>query len=31
MIGIGTAANVAAIVAGGCIGLTLRGGLKEHY
>ena len=31
MIGIGTIANVAAIVAGGLLGLLLRGGLKEHY
>lgn len=31
MIGLGTIANVAAILAGGGIGLLLKGGLKEHY
>lgn len=31
MSGIGTIVNVAAIVAGGFIGLLLKGGLKEHY
>ena len=31
MIGLGTIANVSAIVAGGCVGLLFRGGLKEHY
>lgn len=31
MIGLGTIANVAAIIAGGGIGLLLKGGLKEHY
>ncbi len=31
MIGMGTIANVAAILVGGCIGLLFRGGLKEHY
>ena len=31
MIGLGTIANVAAIVVGGCLGTLLRGGLKEHY
>ena len=31
MVGLGTAVNVAAIVAGGGIGLLCRGGLKEHY
>lgn len=31
MIGLGTIANVAAIVVGGGIGLLLKGGLKEHY
>jgi len=31
MFGLGTIINVAAIIAGGCIGLLLRGGLKEHY
>lgn len=31
MIGLGTIANVAAIIAGGSIGLLLKGGLKEHY
>ena len=31
MIGIGTIVNVAAIVAGGLLGLLFRGGLKEHY
>lgn len=30
-IGIGTAANVLAIIVGGCMGLFLRGGLKQHY
>jgi len=31
VIGLGTIVNVAAIVAGGCLGTFLRGGLKEHY
>ena len=31
MIGLGTIANVSAIIAGGCVGLLFRGGLKEHY
>ncbi len=31
MIGLGTIANVAAILLGGSIGLLLKGGLKEHY
>ena len=31
MIGLGTIANVAAIIVGGSIGLLLKGGLKEHY
>ena len=31
MIGLGTIANVAGILAGGGIGLLLKGGLKEHY
>ena len=31
MIGIGTVVNVLAIVAGGLVGLLLRGGMKEHY
>lgn len=31
MIGLGTIANVAAILVGGGIGLLLKGGLKEHY
>ena len=31
MFGIGTIANVAAIITGGFIGLLLKGGLKEHY
>ena len=31
MIGLGTIANVAAIVAGGFLGTLVRGGLKEHY
>lgn len=31
MIGMGTIANVAAILVGGCIGLLFKGGLKEHY
>ena len=31
MIGLGTIANVAAIIAGGSIGLLLKGGLKERY
>ena len=31
MIGLGTIANVSAIIAGGCFGLLVRGGLKEHY
>lgn len=31
MFGLGTIINVAAIITGGCIGLLLRGGLKEHY
>ncbi len=31
MIGIGTIVNVAAIIAGGLIGLLFKGGLKEHY
>jgi len=31
MIGLGTIANVVAILAGGSIGLLLKGGLKEHY
>jgi len=31
MIGLGTIANVAAILVGGSIGLLLKGGLKEHY
>lgn len=31
MIGLGTIANVAAIIVGGGIGLLLKGGLKEHY
>ena len=31
MIGLGTIANVTAIIAGGSIGLLLKGGLKEHY
>mgnify|MGYP005766699493 FL=1 len=30
MIGLGTTANVSAIVLGGCAGLLLRGGLKER-
>ena len=31
MIGLGTIANVAAILVGGSIGLLFKGGLKEHY
>ena len=31
MIGLGTIANVAAIVVGGCLGTLFRGGLKERY
>ena len=31
MIGLGTIANVAAIIVGGGIGLLLKGGLKDHY
>ena len=31
MIGLGTIANVAAILVGGSIGLLLKGGLKEQY
>lgn len=31
MIGLGTIANVAAIIAGGSIGMLLKGGLKERY
>ncbi len=31
MIGLGTIANVGAIIGGGAIGLLLKGGLKEHY
>lgn len=31
MRGIGTIANVAAIIVGGTIGLIMKGGLKEHY
>ena len=31
MIGLGTIANVAAILAGGGIGMLLKGGMKEHY
>ena len=31
MIGLGTLANVAAILAGGSIGMLLKGGMKEHY
>ena len=31
VIGIGTIVNVAAIIAGGLIGLLFKGGLKEHY
>ena len=31
MIGLGTIANVAAILVGGGIGLLLKGGLKAHY
>lgn len=31
MIGLGTIANIAAIIVGGGIGLLLKGGLKEHY
>lgn len=31
MIGLGTIVNVAAIVAGGCLGTLFGGGLKEHY
>lgn len=31
MRGIGTIANVAAIIVGGMIGLIMKGGLKEHY
>lgn len=31
MAGMGTIANVLAIVVGGCIGLLAKGGLKEHY
>ena len=31
MVGMGTIANVLAIVSGGTVGLLARGGLKEHY
>ena len=31
MIGMGTIANVGAIVLGACIGMLFKGGLKEHY
>lgn len=31
MIGLGTIANVAAIIAGGLLGLVMKGGLKQHY
>ena len=31
MIGLGTIVNVAAIVAGGCLGTLFRGGLREQY
>ena len=31
MFGLGTIVNVIAIVAGGLIGLLLKGGMKEHY
>lgn len=31
MIGMGTIANVLAIIVGGLIGLLFRGGLKQHY
>ena len=31
MIGLGTIANVAAIIVGGSIGMLLKGGMKEHY
>jgi hypothetical protein len=31
MSGTGTIANVLAIILGGCIGLRLKGGLKEHF
>lgn len=31
MVGMGTIANVLAIVAGGCIGLLANSGLKQHY
>ena len=31
MVGMGTIANVLAIVVGGCIGLLAKGGLKQHY
>ena len=31
MIGLGTIANVAAIIIGGSIGMLLKGGMKEHY
>ena len=31
MIGLGTIANVAAILVGGGIGMLLKGGMKEHY
>ena len=31
MVGMGTIANVLAIVSGGAVGLLARGGLKEHY
>ena len=31
MFGLGTIINVAAIVAGGLIGVLLKGGMKEHY
>ena len=31
MFGLGTIANVAAIIVGGGIGMLLKGGMKEHY
>ena len=31
MVGLGTIANVAAIIVGGGIGMLLKGGMKEHY
>lgn len=31
MRGIGTIVNILAIIVGGCVGLVMKGGLKQHY